>query len=1247
MAATLGLNKVFILDKYFSELQKYWETEKRLQDATSTGEASNLQHRLKSLSNGLVGLRNSLHDNGIQNLESTQPQTGSEFPPAPPQQNYSNVLSSTNNTGGDPHNPATVALAHLTGSAPQLSFGSTLGLPQADGFSTLRSMQSHVTEVSSVMTGNVSDPSTNSADLLAQSEDNGNVTEPRLIANAQLSPPQPVNTIQHNYYNIQQPAPLVPGSHPNHHNGPSQRLSHHHEPNPSDGRQVHRVLPLNSNIQNQALPPPPPMLPSAGEGGAFSRSAVRPRTPPDERIRKRERDLAEESRKSRMAEVQDLIHLDSPMTEDAIVRTLQARFFNQKYFTNVGPIVLSLNPYRDIGNPLTLTSTKSSSAGPELSKVIQEVIRLQGESGYPQAIIVSGACGSGKTHTSMVVLRHLFESAGGGTETDTFKHLAASFTVLRSLGAAKTTSNRESSRIGHFIEVQVSDGALYRTKIHCYFLDHNRVVKPLPMEKNYHIFYQMLAGLAEEEKKQLGLSGFSVRDLLYLNMGDTRQDESQDAQRFAEWKANLAVLGIPFMDVVRVLSAILLLGNVEFAPRATEESYDVEIIGKEELNSVSSLLGVPTTHLCQGLTSRTHSVRGQYMKSMSDANLCNATRNALAKALYCRTVATIVRRANSLKRPVGPLSGTMSSGSNESVHHDLASHHASTVGTAGSKKSNKSMAILNNAVRHATDGFIGILDMFGFEDSKPSQLEQLCINLCSETMQHFYNTHIFKSSIESCREEGIALDINIEYVDNVPVIDLVSSLRSGLLSMLDVECSVRGFPETYVQKVKVQHKDNQKLFQPKHCDINRTFGIIHYTGQVVYDTSDFLDTNRDVIPDDLVSIFSRGSCNFGFATHLFGNEIKAMCSQGGGEIAPRGVSFRISPTSHPELLNGDEPVSTLTQDFHTRLDNLLRTLVHAKPHFVRCLRPNENDSLTEFDRTLVVHQIRSLQILETVNLMAKGFPHRMRFKAFNARYRILAKSSRLNRSEEKAVDDCETILDSYALELRSVTPECLPQNTAWAHGRKHVFLSEGARQQLEKMREERRHSAALRIQCLWRAWKVRQRMRNRLGSSARHGHSIINNNNNLGRPLPVPALPSQLAWDPGMNNKSNVNARLSTRRPRPQPISGTPPPDLMQSDRCDFKIIQQTCALFGLDLERPPPIPPSRPYSIVGVKKVTYPQSRVMRLAYPDSGQGDIVLLKGEIVMVLGVSPRRGHLVVEKMNQTAHIPFHYLEMTAL
>ena len=116
------------------------------------------------------------------------------------------------------------------------------------------------------------------------------------------------------------------------------------------------------------------------------------------------------------------------------------------------------------------------------------------------------------------------------------------------------------------------------------------------------------------------------------------------------------------------------------------------------------------------------------------------------------------------------------------------------------------MQILNQALKHATDGFIGILDMFGFEDSKPSQLEQLCINLSSETMQHFYNTHIFKSSIESCREEGIASDVMIDYIDNVPCIDLMSSLVSSSTTwrlILESCFSPQYKSKSFIQRISV------------------------------------------------------------------------------------------------------------------------------------------------------------------------------------------------------------------------------------------------------------------------------------------------------------------------------------------------------------------------------------------------------------------------------------------------------------
>ncbi|GAB6022561.1 Myosin 10A, isoform D, variant 2 [Chamberlinius hualienensis] len=863
-----------------------------------------------------------------------------------------------------------------------------------------------------------------------------------------------------------------------------------------------------------------------------------------------------------------------------------------------------MNPYQDLGNPLTLTSAHGSAQCPQLLRVVHEAVRQQSETGYPQAIILSGESGSGKTYSSMILLRQLFDVAGGGPETDAYKHLAAAFTVLRSLGSAKTSSNSESSRIGHFLEVQVTDGALYRTKIHCYFLDQTRVVKPLPGERNYHIFYQMLAGLTQEERVKLNLEGYSIHKLRYLSRGDIGSNDKDEAVRFEAWKTCLSVLGIPFMDVVRVLAAVLLLGNVQFVEG---QGLEVEVKGNHEIKAVASLLGVSPMALFRGLTTRTHSVNGNIVKSMCDVNMSNMTRDALAKALYCRTVATIVRRANSLKR-LGPTSGTLSSDSNESVHnhHEVSSQHASTVGSS-SAKSSKSMSALNSAVRHATDGFIGILDMFGFEDAKPCQLEQLCINLCAETMQHFYNTHIFKSSIESCRDEGIRCDIEVDYVDNVPCIDLISSLRTGLLSLLDAECSTRGTPESYIQKIKIQHRQNARLFEPNRSPSTdpRVFGIRHFAGKVVYDATDFMETNQDTFPDDIVAVFHKHSCNFGFATHLFGSEIKALFSH---DTVPRGVLFRISPTAHTDLHHGDEPVSTLTQDFHTRLDNLLRTLVHAKPHFIRCIRTNKSEIPMQFDREDVMSQIRALQVLETVNLMAGGFPHRMRCKAFNFRYRLLVNFKKLKRTEDKAIEDCKLILDTF---VKLVKDGARKQNNVscnWAMGKRHIFLSEGARQQLEMLRVERRHRAAILIQSVWRCWRWRKK-----------------------------------AFDQTTRSKSMTNlAGIGLAcRPRPQPIAGTPPPDM---EKCDQKTIQQTYSIFGLDPERPPPVPPSRPYTVAGNTKLGYPQTRVMKMNYTDESNPEVHLLKGDVVMVVGTSPKRGHLIVEHKSFNVHVPYQFMEI---
>ncbi|XP_017493376.1 PREDICTED: myosin-IIIa-like, partial [Rhagoletis zephyria] len=474
----------------------------------------------------------------------------------------------------------------------------------------------------------------------------------------------------------------------------------------------------------------------------------------------------------------------------------------------------------------------------------------------------------------------------------------------------------------------------------------------------------------------------------------------QDVTRFQAWKSCLSVLGIPFLDVVRVLAAVLLLGNIQFDQQEQRQ--------KKELQAVANLLGVSSTTLYKGLTTVTYSGSSksasglQTVRSRRTTASSKAVRDSLAKALYIRTVATIIRRANSSKR-IGSSCGTTSSESNESIHntanhetgsnlhqgsHNNGGAPASSIGSACGK-SYRTMAVLNSAVRYATmDGFIGILDMFGFEDGRLSRLEQLCINLCAETMQHFYNTHIFKASIESCRDEGVRPDIEIDFVDNVPCIDFISSLRTGLFSLLDGECrksssSGGSSPEALVEKIKAQHYGSPRYFEQQQ--LSRYFGIRHFVADVIYDTSHFLEANSDRLCDDIVAVFHKSHCSFGFVSHLFGGELRQLTQLSGSAqttgnakqgVLPRGLKFRIAPTAshspatshnHNGSSANQQLPTTLTADFHNRLDNLLRTLVHARPHFVRCIKLNDHDRPGLFERSSVARQVRALQILETSN----------------------------------------------------------------------------------------------------------------------------------------------------------------------------------------------------------------------------------------------------------------------------------------
>ncbi|XP_056022889.1 unconventional myosin-IXa-like isoform X5 [Ostrea edulis] len=536
-------------------------------------------------------------------------------------------------------------------------------------------------------------------------------------------------------------------------------------------------------------------------------------------------------------EYPDLCNLPD-LNEMTLLENIKNRFEHSHIYTYVGSILIAVNPFKffPIYNPKYVKMYQNRRLGelpPHIFATADAAFYTMLRKKKNQCIVISGESGSGKTESTNLLLHHLTAlsqkgSHGSGVE----QTILGAGPVLEAFGNAKTVHNNNSSRFGKFIQVNYKEnGMVHGAIVEKYLLEKSRIVSQAKNERNYHVFYYLLAGADEQEREALHLR--KPEEYHYLRQSGCYTLEGEDeVHEFVRLKQSMEMVGFSSVTQKRifsVMSAVLLLGNVEFKKKG-DQHHDESVTIKHQtvIQTISSILKVKEKTLVEALTQKRATAGDETVVMNYRMHDAIATRDAMAKCLYGALFDWIVLKVNQ----------ALLAKRHNSDHQDVFS-----VGNS-----------------------IGVLDIFGFEDFSKNSFEQFSINYANEHLQYYFNQHIFKFEQEEYKKEGIQWK-NIEFIDNTGCLDLFSKRPDGLFCLLDEECNFPGATnETLLSKFNHHHKGKTYYQVPNVRE--EAFAVLHYAGKVKYQIKDFREKNVDQVRPDIVSVLK--SSNLSFLRELMG-----------------------------------------------------------------------------------------------------------------------------------------------------------------------------------------------------------------------------------------------------------------------------------------------------------------------------------------------------------------------------------------
>ncbi|KAF9584332.1 class II myosin [Lunasporangiospora selenospora] len=634
----------------------------------------------------------------------------------------------------------------------------------------------------------------------------------------------------------------------------------------------------------------------------------------------------QESVKKKSAGVSDMTLL-TKINNENIGDNLDKRFNNQEIYTYIGHVLISVNPFRDLG--IYTDEVLKSYQGKNRLEMPPHVFAIAESAYYTmnaykenQCIIISGESGAGKTEAAKRIMQYIATVSGG--ESSQIKEIKdmvlATNPLLESFGCAKTLRNNNSSRHGKYLEIQFNaQGEPVGAVITNYLLEKasNRVVGQIDNERNFHIFYQYCKAASPNYQEQFGMTG-PESFLLTNKSGCLSVDGIDDVHDFGETIEAMRVIGLSQQEqdeIFRMLAIILWLGNVQFVEN--DEEY-AQITDNDVIAFIAYIMEVDSGMLIRTMTTRIVETqrggrRGSTYESPMNVVQAGAVRDAFCKAIYNNLFEWIVSRVNVSLRQRGAHSYT-----------------------------------------------IGVLDIYGFEIFEENSFEQLCINYVNEKLQQIFIELTLKTEQEEYVREKIQWT-PIEFFNNKVVCDLIEERRPpGIFATMNDACATAHADSNAADNALTQRLTALSS-NPHFESRGSSFLVKHYAGDVMYQISGMTDKNKDVLSKDILTMIA--SSNNQFFSSLF---------------------------PEPVDLDSKKRPPTAGDKIKSSAGLLVQNLMQCTPSYIRTIKPNSNKSPKEFDTKMVLHQVKYLGLCENIRVRRAGFASRQTFEKFLERFYLLS-----------------------------------------------------------------------------------------------------------------------------------------------------------------------------------------------------------------------------------------------------------------